>query len=719
MLNKPTYDELEQKVKELEQGNVIHKQAEELLRRSETTLNATQQLAKIGGWEIDLENQITYWTDEVYRIHDLRSNRFTSIEKKDVDQTNQLKPDEFTSIDEAVKLSAECYDPLDRKKLMDAFQKCVENAQSYDMELPFTTVKGRRKWVRTISKPVMEGDKVIKIVGLLEDITERKKAEIALKDSEKKYRELTQSSNSIILKLDKNCNFTFINKFAQEFFGFSKDEIIGRSIFGTIVPEIESTGRNLKNTIDEIYDNPEAFAENENENIRKNGEIVWVAWKNKYIYDDSGKFLEMLCTGYDITNHKQTETAIEKERDLVAAILLWIESIVVVIDLDGTVISFNRAAEKCSGFSLEEMSEIPFWEILVPLKEKKAVKAAIQNVKTNTPTIENENHWVTKNGQKRLIHWYNSTLTSADGSIEYILCTGLDITERKKAENALAKAHDELEHKVVERTKELQQEINERKQIEIYLHEAKKEAETANQFKSDFLSNMSHEIRTPMHQILSYSTFGVDKIDKVKKEKLLHYFSKIGTIGKNLLSLLNDLLDLSKLESGKMDYDMKMTHPQSIISNIIGEFHSLISEKGIILEKNIASSISSIRCDEIKIGQVVRNLISNAVKFTPKDKKIIISIEQSDLQQADRIEIPALLVNVSDQGVGIPDDELKSVFDKFVQSSKTKTGSGGTGLGLAICKEIIEAHNGKIWAENITEGGSTFSFMLPYEQEMT
>ena len=291
-----------------------------------------------------------------------------------------------------------------------------------------------------------------------------------------------------------------------------------------------------------------------------------------------------------------------------------------------------------------------------------------------------------------------------------------DITSRKKAEDELKKAHDELEQKVVERTRELQQEIDERKQIEHDLLESRKEAEFANNAKSEFLSNVSHEFRTPMHQILSYSKFGVDKINEVKKEKLLHYFSKIGTIGKNLLVLLNNLLDLSKLESGKVDYDMKMTHPQNIISNTIDEFHSLIDEKGIILEKSISSSLSAIVCDEIKIGQVVRNLISNAIKFTPSGKKVSILVKPGELPINDKKLVPTALVAVIDQGVGIPEDELETVFDKFVQSSKTKTNAGGTGLGLAICKEIIKAHNGKIWAENNPEGGATFSFMLPYDQ---
>jgi len=415
--------------------------------------------------------------------------------------------------------------------------------------------------------------------------------------------------------------------------------------------------------------------------------------------------------------HKQIEKAFHESQKQYETIVKTSPNAICIRGFDGTYIEVNDVYTKFTGYSNEELIGRSSPEINIWVKPEDREKL-LAGLKKNKHIEDLESTFRCKDGS------YKTGLISGRiiilNSVPHILSITHDITERKHIEESLLKAHNNLEQTVLIRTKALQQEIDERKQIEVYLQEARKESEQANLAKSEFLSNISHEIRTPMHQILSYARFGVGKIDKVNKEKLYHYFSKIETIGKNLLSLLNTLLDLSKIESGQLNYDMQKRDLKRTITNVCNEFISLIEEKGLTLNIVENNSQTEIVCDEGRIGQVIRNILSNAIKFTPKEKTITILIENCNLpvgkRQTDASTIPALLVKVTDQGIGIPDNELGSIFNKFIQSSKTKTGAGGTGLGLTICKDIINAHNGKIWAENNQEGGSTFSTILPFDQ---
>ena len=250
--------------------------------------------------------------------------------------------------------------------------------------------------------------------------------------------------------------------------------------------------------------------------------------------------------------------------------------------------------------------------------------------------------------------------------------------------------------------------ITETYELNRSLVEAKERAEAANLAKSEFLANMSHELRTPLHGILSFAGFGIKRSGSVEPEKLREYFTKIEHSGRVLLVLLNDILDLAKLEAGKMTFNFQPSDLNVLVATLIDEFSSLTTERHLVIDYPAPDCETLLVVDPIRIMQVLRNLLSNAVKFSPARSRITIGVERDEA---------ILTVAVSDQGVGVPEGELDSIFDKFVQSSKTTSGAGGTGLGLSICREIIHAHQGRIWARNRLEGGTQFSFELPVQHD--
>ena len=272
------------------------------------------------------------------------------------------------------------------------------------------------------------------------------------------------------------------------------------------------------------------------------------------------------------------------------------------------------------------------------------------------------------------------------------------LSQIQERDNAMMQFNQMLEHKVAERTHDL----------EI----AKEVAESANLAKSQFLANMSHELRTPMHAILSFAAFGLEEMDDAVKEDQIKYLTRIKDSGNRLLTLLNNLLDLSKLESGKMEYAMQSNDIKKTLETAVKEVEGLLYKKKLVHQLEDLRAVETSVFDNNRIMQVFNNLLSNAIKFSPEGGIIRTKLETAMLPHSSR---EAIRIQVRDQGQGIPENETEAVFDKFVQSSKTRNGAGGTGLGLAICKEIIAGHGGIITASNNKEGGACFTILLPIE----
>jgi signal transduction histidine kinase len=236
------------------------------------------------------------------------------------------------------------------------------------------------------------------------------------------------------------------------------------------------------------------------------------------------------------------------------------------------------------------------------------------------------------------------------------------------------------------------------------LRVAKEAAERANAAKSEFLANMSHELRTPLHAILSFARFGVRGDASLDPQKAHGYFQRIEASGHTLLDLLNDLLDLSKLEANAVTLNIETVLLRSIVMDTVEELKVLAREKGVTIHVLQPVGDFTIQGDRARLSQVVRNLISNAIKFTPQGGEIEVAIEETEYRGT---------LSIHDNGPGIPDDECECVFDRFVQSKQTKSGAGGTGLGLSICSEIVHLHGGSICAVPTHEHGAHIQVSLP------
>ncbi|MFH1743461.1 MAG: PAS domain S-box protein [bacterium] len=250
-------------------------------------------------------------TNDAIFIHEMETGRIIDVNKRMCEMWGYTR-------EEALRLDVGALSagipPYTQEKALEWIKKAVQGESPVFEWLPKDR-HGNLFWVEVNLKRASTGHKE-RVLAIARDITERKRAEEALRKSEAKYRELVQSANSIILRMDPKGNVTFFNEFAQSFFGYTEDEMIGQDVVGTIVPETDESGRDLRAMIEDIGRNPEKYTSNENQNMRRSGERIWVAWTNKAIFDESGRIAEILCIGNDITERKSLEDQLRQAQKM-------------------------------------------------------------------------------------------------------------------------------------------------------------------------------------------------------------------------------------------------------------------------------------------------------------------------------------------------------------------------------------------------------------------
>ena len=499
-------------------------------------------------------------------------------------------------------------------------------------------------------------------------------------------RSIVANSADAIMATDISRYVTFLSPSAEEMFGFSIENCLGQPLSMFLrqgEAEVEAIAQRLQ------YEG--RFSNYETQIRTVDHQWVDVDGSLSSLLDDSGKAVGIIGIFKDITERKRNQQALLESEHRFRSVTQSASDAIIAADQNGNIITWNTGGKQIFGYREEEVLGQPL-TILMPLRYREAHRESFQRAavlkRSSLFGKVLELVGLRKSGEEFPIDLSLSNWAVGDN----VFFSGIirDATLRKESEKMIREYNRTLEETVSERTEELQR--------------SKEAAEAANLAKSEFLANISHELRTPLHGLLGYADLGIRRSYSITPEKLQSYFEQIKQSGDSLLVLLNDLLDLAKLESGQMKYSFEMVNVNDLISQLSDEFYSLISEHNVNLLLEIPEELIEIKLDPMRIKQVIRNLLSNALKFSPQHGVIELKLEH---------EPDGFVISIRDQGIGLPEGELELIFEKFIQSSTTKTGAGGTGLGLAICREIVTAHGGMIWATNHPEGGAILTLTIP------
>ena len=530
------------------------------------------------------------------------------------------------------------------------------------------------------------GQKVIMAVA--RDITEQKNAERELmlhrEDLErlvsertmqvKEQADIIDQIHDSVVSTDLDGVVTSWNQGAQRLFGYTADEAVGQHI-SFVYPQDQHA------VLQEQVIAPlreKGVHDTEVIMQRRNGEQFFAHISLSLLRNEHGDVIGMIGYSIDITEQKKAEQRLQESEayfsELVTNSPVVIYTCVPDGDFPATFISEN--VRDMMGFEPQQFLDDPgFWASNIHPDDAPHVFEELGQLFEHN-THSHEYRFRLNDGNYIWVHDELKLLRNEAGMPYSIIGYWADISEMKQAE--------------------------------IALQQAKQEAERANRAKSEFLANMSHELRTPMHSVLSFSKLGMRRHKDIGPEKAGEFFASIHDSGTRLMALLNDLLDLAKLEAGKMELDYEQVDLWQLTESCLQDLAMQIEEQGQHYDLVNNANDARIVCDKQRIYQVIMNIVTNAIHYGPKSGSIMVTIERREAAGQ-----PVLRLGIADEGPGLPEDEIDAVFDKFVQSSKTKTGAGGTGLGLSICKEIIDLHQGKIRAENRSQGGALFSFDIP------
>ena len=424
MSNKPTYEQLKKRVDKLEASSRALEREKETISEMRDKYKALFERNLHCIYIHDFEGRFIDANNAALSLLGYKKEEISALSISDLMNEDQL-PIAMAAIKEIMRFGS----------------------QRQLTEYKLKNKNGNVVWIETDGGLIYREGKPYAIQGVARDITNRKLTAAALEESERNYRELVQSVNSIILKLDTKGNIKFINNFSLEFFGYTGKEIIGKNVIGTIVPKTESSGRDLAAMIKDLGLHPERYINNENENMRKNGQRVWIGWTNKGIQDETGNILEILCVGNDITERKEAEKALRESEEKFRTLAESAPAAILIVAGE-KLIYMNPAFESISGFTEEEAMAMRFWELVHPDMQGLVKKRGLVRQRGEAVPDRYELKALTKYGQMK---WIDLAAASINyGGQSATLAIAYDITDSKRAQESLQAREQELKEKTHE-----------------------------------------------------------------------------------------------------------------------------------------------------------------------------------------------------------------------------------------------------------------------------
>ncbi len=488
--------------------------------------------------------------------------------------------------------------------------------------------------------------------------------------------------------LDGEFNFSFINKTALSNLQYKESELLNKPL-GIIISDSDRFNKLLKDLIIK-----KSISGYDLTLKTRQGGIIPVSFSAKLI-EEHGDISRIICIAIDITERIKLTEYLKEQRELAEKYLNIAPVIFLILNKEGKILFLNEMGMKLLGiYSESEYLGRNWFENFVPEDEKDALKSYFLKFTNEKTVIKNfENFILTNTGEKKLIHWSNTILRDKENKIYAVLSAGIDITEKKQSEIALRESYEKL--------KEL------------------------NKLKDNFISIISHELRTPLTAIMgSISLIRSGAIGKLNKDQI-EFLDLMKNNSDRLLSLINDLLDVSKIESGKLTISLIQTDLVFLIKSSIVNLKSLLNKKQISCDFNSEFNELLITVDTNRINQAITNILNNAIKFSPPNSKIFVELKKvnkdfpkipPDIKEKIATnEVYFALISIADNGIGMTEKQIKNLFQKFYQAEDANVRkTQGTGLGLYITKHLIELHNGFIWAESKgINMGSSFNILLP------